>query len=556
MDMNNEAIGKVTATEKKPTTCTTVRFWVHRDVVIRPFDIVKIKHIPENPGSAPSYTYVMVQDMDYITDSAGHLANYVSSDFGDLTAEPQNERLGTTVVEAEVLYNDQAIEMPVRDGAIVKWADVEGIKDALGLRAFQQPIPAGYICTSNGEEVPIEFEATYLLGPEGAHLNIAGISGLATKTSYAMFLMNSIQQRMADKVTMIIFNVKSEDLLAIDEPNSELKDFQREEWKKCGLEPVPFRNVTYLYPFANRPDSGYTSSHVNREILAKQQREDRAFNYFYDIEIGIRKLALLFSDIDDPHSTMESIVHQLPEIEASSWDAFRAEIGQIAQKGSGRAGDISILSWRKFKRLLESRTDNDLFTERSHTQAEKKRHRLIRDAIRDLKIGDVLVIDVEPLPDYLQCLVFGDVIQTIYGAKLGDEEDIDPDAFGSVIVFADELNKYAPHSSGGERTLTRNLLEITERGRSLGVVLFGAEQFRSGVHGRVLGNCSTNVYGRTSPIEIAKCPDYRELPKSYKSTISRLPKGSLLLQHALFKTGLIKVRFPFPCYYQPKAGVR
>ncbi len=183
----------------------------------------------------------------------------VSSDFGDLTAKPQNERLGTTIAEAEVLYNDQEIEMPARDGATVEWADVEGIKDALGLRGFKQPIPAGYICTSNGEEVPIEFEVDYLLGPEGAHLNIAGISGLATKTSYAMFLMNSIQQRLKDKVPMVIFNVKGNDLLAIDQLNPDLTTGQREEWQKCGLEPTPFRNVTYLETVAHLPACSWAS---------------------------------------------------------------------------------------------------------------------------------------------------------------------------------------------------------------------------------------------------------------------------------------------------------
>ncbi|HHV61426.1 MAG TPA: ATP-binding protein [Firmicutes bacterium] len=548
--MNEKAIGKVTATEKNPTTCTSVRFWVHRDVVIRPFDIVKIKHIAGRRDNEPSHTYAVVQDLHYITDSASHLANYVSSDFGDLAAEPQNERLGTTIAEAEVLYNDQEIEMPVHDGAVVEWADVEGIKDALGLRALQLPIPAGYISTSNGEEVPIEFEAAYLLGPEGAHLNIAGISGLATKTSYAMFLMNSIQQRMSNKVTMVIFNVKGSDLLAIDRPNPDLTDTQRGEWKKCGLEPTPFERVTYLYPFANRPDNGYTLSHIDLKILEDQIRKGQAFNYFYDIETGRRKLGLLFSDIDDPNSTMESIAHHLPEIDANSWEAFRRQIQPMVQKGSGKGGDIPLVSWRKFKRLLETRTDHDLFTERS--LVKEKRHILIHEAIKRLKPGDVLVVDIEPLPDYLQCLVFGDVIQTIYAAKLGDEEDIEPNSLGTVVVFADELNKYAPKSSDSGRTLTRNLLEITERGRSLGMVLFGAEQFRSGVHDRVLGNCSTNIYGRTSPVEVAKCPDYKEFPQAYKSAITRLPKGNLLLQHAVFKTALLKVRFPFPCYYQPK----
>jgi hypothetical protein len=551
--MDSKTIGKITATENKPTTCNTLRFWVHEDEVVRPFDIVRVRHISKEHNGRPSYTYAIIQDLQYITDSAGHLANYVSSDFGDLEVQPQNERLGTTIAEAEVLYNDQEIEMPVRDDALVEWADIEGIKDALGLRGFKKPIPAGYICMSNGDEIPIEFEAAYLLGPEGAHLNIAGVSGLATKTSYAMFLMNSIQQRLADKVKMIIFNVKGNDLLQIDEkPEVALTETQISEWKKCGLAPVPFHDVTYLYPYAKRANYGYTSSHVSLPALEKQQTANRAFNYHYDVETGRNKLALLFSDIDDPNATMESIAHQLPEIDAESWEEFRKEIQPKAQKGSGQSGDISVLSWRKFKRLLEARTNHDIFTERASTETDKKRQILVRNAIKTLKPGGVLVIDVEPLPDYLQCLVFGDVIQTIYGAKLGDDEEIKPETVGQVVIFADELNKYAPKSSENARTLTRNLLEITERGRSLGVILFAAEQFRSGVHDRILGNCSTNVYGRTSPVEISKCPDYHYFPANHKAAIARLPQGSLLLQHAVFKTALIKARFPYPAYNQPK----
>lgn len=553
--MNEKTIGKVTATEKQPTTCNTVHFWVHQDVIIRPFDVVRIPHISKD-GGKPSYTYAIVQDLQYITDSAGHLANYVSHDFGELNASPQNDRIGTTVAEAEVLYNDQEIEMPVRDGANVEWADAAGIQEALGLSARQHPIPAGYICMSNGQEIPIEFEADYLLGPEGAHLNIAGISGLATKTSYAMFLMSSIQQKMSKKPAMVIFNVKGNDLLSIDEASSELTESHRTEWEKCGLAAIPFENVMYLYPYSNskRPEDSHTISHVDKQILSRQQEGERAFNYFYDVETALPKLALLFSDIDDPNATMEGIADSLSDIEVSSWADLRKHIESRTSKGAKQPENIPVGSWRKFSRLLKSRTESDLFTEKARTETDKKRQKRISDAIRELKPGQVVVIDIEPLPDYLQCLVFGDVIQTIYGIKLGDEEGVDPDKLGTVVVFADELNKYAPKSSeGNRRTLTEKLLEITERGRSLGVVLFGAEQFRSGVHDRVLGNCSTNVYGRTNPVELAKSPDYRYFPEAYKSAIARLPKGSLLLQHAAFKTSLIKVRFPYPAYYQPKS---
>ena len=290
------------------------------------------------------------------------------------------------------------------------------------------------------------------------------------------------------------------------------------------------------------------------ERLLRQQASDRAYNYFYDVETGIRRLRLLFSDIDDPTQSMESIFGYIAGSEYSSWDQFRSHVEANTRKGvpSQQKGSISLASWKKFHRLLETRMLNPIFTERSQVKAEPKRQLLVSEALEKLSPGAVLVIDIAPLPSYLQALVFGDVVDTIYEAILGGEGEVGAARDCKVVVFADELNKYAPKFGGKERTLTGNLLEITERGRSIGVVLFGAEQFRSGVHDRVLGNCSTNVFGRTSPVEVEKCPDYRYFPGTHKWAVQRLKQGELLLQHAIFKTSLVKVRFPRPSYFQPK----
>lgn len=547
--METKVIGKVTATENKPTTYNTIRFWLAENEDIRIFDVVRVRHIKN------SHTYAIVRDLQFITDSAGHLADYVSSDFGDVAAAPVNRRLGTTIAEAEVLYNSADIEMPVREGAPVETADAEGVRKALGLVGFENPIPAGYISMSYGLEVPIEFEAKYLLGPEGAHLNIAGISGLATKTSYAMFLLNAVQQRMGDRVSMILLNVKGSDLLAIDEPPKQpLSSEKIDEWRRCGLEARPFQRVKYLYPYSQRESGSFYSNTSlasrRKDVLAKQHEEDRAFNYFYDVDTMKEKMPLLLADVDDPQMTFESIFEQVKGIQVSSWDAFRAEIQQYTRPRQQLGSPILVQSWRKFYRFLQTRTTNPLFVEASITETKQKRQKSVADAVRELRPGEVLVVDIEPLPDYLQCLVVGDIISTIRNIKLGEDDQVDPSDLGRVIVFADELNKYAPKSDTGGRSLTSVLLEVTERGRSLGIVLFGAEQFRSAVHDRILGNCSTNAYGRTSPVEMAKCPDYRYFPDSHKASITRLQQGSLLLQHAVFKTHLIKVRFPFPCYYK------
>ena len=93
-----------------------------------------------------------------------------------------------------------------------------------------------------------------------------------------------------------------------------------------------------------------------------------------------------------------------------------------------------------------------------------------------------------------------------------------------------------------------NLLDITERGRSEGVILFSAEQFRSSIHDRIKGNCGTNIYGRTNAIEVSR-PDYKFVPNVYANMMTRLRKGDLIIHHPVFKT-LLKIQFPFPSYNQ------
>jgi len=554
--MSDDYIGKVTATENKPTSCNTVRFWVKDDIVIRPFDIVKIENVRS------SFSYAIVKDLEYMTDSSGHLNNYISSDFGDVSLRPFNKRIGTTVAEAEILYNSENIEMPIKDGVGVEWADKDGIMEALGLRNVKRPIPAGYITQSNNLKIPIVLEREYLLGPQAAHLNIAGISGLATKTSYVLFLLSAIQQMSGkdpsgkDLVKTILFNVKGTDLLHIDEdPIPQLTSEQLDEWAKCELEPKPFKNVHYLYPFSKNERQNFNQSHIEQGSYKRQCDSNIAFNYYYGIETALQNLEMLISDIDDTTATMDSIINKFKgEIDKiDNWDVFHDRLGHRIQSGVQGDKEIAVQSWRKFTRLMRSRTINDIFTEKAVVHPEKKRHKQIKEKLMELQPGEVLVIDIEPLPSYLQSFIVGDVVRTLYGMKQGEYEEYDQESNTcKIIVFADELNKYAPKGSTTGQALTGNLLEITERGRSLGVLLFGAEQFRSGVHERILGNCGTDVFGRTSPVEVEKGSDYRYFPKTYKSAVQRLDKGQLLLQHPIFKTALVKLRFPIPAYFQPK----
>jgi DNA helicase HerA-like ATPase len=121
-----------------------------------------------------------------------------------------------------------------------------------------------------------------------------------------------------------------------------------------------------------------------------------------------------------------------------------------------------------------------------------------------------------------------------------------------VVVFVDELNKYAP-GDGPDTYVKKMLLDISERGRYLGLVLFGAEQFRSQVHRRVVGNAGTQLFGRMDMDELAT-PGYQVLTPATKSKLATLPIGELMVRHPHF-TQPIFVRFPKPPVLRGRDGV-
>ena len=135
--------------------------------------------------------------------------------------------------------------------------------------------------------------------------------------------------------------------------------------------------------------------------------------------------------------------------------------------------------------------------------------------------------------------------RAIYDLKLGAERDNIPH---KVIMFVDELNKYASNDVPKNSPILKQLLDIAERGRSLGIILFSVEQFRSAIHDRVKGNCATAAYGRTNAIEVSK-PDYRYIPKTYQNMMTRLSPGEYIISNPALRS-LINVRFPRPTYKQ------
>lgn len=548
-------IGKVIATEKAPTTVDEFYFWTDKEMILKPFDVIKVSHIKD------SVTFGVVEEISHLTDNTSFIGGFISSDFGDVSATSYTQRIGMNYVKAKVVANSKDIYTPVLDSSNVSLANEEDVKEALGLKNPKNPLACGYIEMYEKPDnisIPVHFNSHFLIGPEGAHLNISGISGLASKTSYAMFLLKAIQDKYLkskseESVAFVFLNVKGRDLLAIDEANDELEKEQLEIYEKLGVDASPFKNVRYFYPYSKDISS---STYCKVDDVKSQMALNKAELFKYIYEDDKENIDLLFSNIDDPTQTMDSIVNVIASGQGNfsnitNWSDLLEQIKNNTVSGKNLDKEITVLSWRKFYRLFRKTIEKTTIFANSYNK-EKKETRL-QESIKGINKNDVYVVDIAKLDEETQGFVFGDVMRAIYDLKLGqidgrDEKDIP----SKIVLFIDELNKYASKDVPKSSPILRQLLDITERGRSLGIILFAAEQFKSDIHDRVKGNCATHAYGRTNAIEVSK-PDYQFVPSVYKSMLTRLKQGEYILQNPIFRS-LLNIKFPKPIYKQYKNG--
>ena len=225
--------------------------------------------------------------------------------------------------------------MPVPSEKKVYFADEPAIKAALGFdRIKGKPIPAGLIKQSNGLNVPVYVDSHYIVGPEAAHANASGISGLATKTSYLMFLVYSIYSKL-ENASIIIFNVKQSDLLHLHESAKDLTDQDRQMYEKLGLKAEPFdiKKVKYFLPRGSngKPDS--------------DEPPDIHSIYAYTLNDSFGDLYLLLSEVQDQSFTIDAFTNFV----RNNWDENTAS---VTFQGTGTSKGITSGPLKTWQELI------------------------------------------------------------------------------------------------------------------------------------------------------------------------------------------------------------
>ncbi|MGH9821914.1 MAG: ATP-binding protein, partial [Blastocatellia bacterium] len=206
--------------------------------------------------------------------------------------------VAVTRVEPEIF-------VPPLPGQSVFRAEGVDRDQALFFDSMEHKFPMGL--SRDGEVVYGNLE--FLDGSRGAHVNISGISGVATKTSYATFLLYGLFNSgiLEDHVTntrAIIFNVKGEDLLFLDKPNSRRKPDTESQYTKLGLVPEAFSSVGIFAPVKRGedvllPDTG--------------SRQEGVTGFCWTIEEFCREryLRFLFAEADDETSHLSAVIDQV-----------------------------------------------------------------------------------------------------------------------------------------------------------------------------------------------------------------------------------------------------
>ncbi|MFN2602704.1 MAG: ATP-binding protein [Gemmatimonadaceae bacterium] len=555
--MSNAPLGRVVATERRPNTPHEFNFWTALDSPVGIGTIVRVDGSNPVNGQVPRIYGIVIEGFSY-TDLQSPMHDVMGHD-----GSPENAGFAVTERSEIRLYSAAVLRQipdeplqPVPMGE-VHLADENDVAVALRMDGYLKEgastgIPIG-VYHAGATDSTIYLDADFLLGPEAAHLNISGMSGLATKTSAIEWLLASVFAHFPEdkgSIAAVCFNVKGPDLCFLDQPGK-LEDRDEELYHKMRVPAKPFERIQYFAP--------YTAKGFQLNTL---RSNEALLDNVTPLTWGLREV-LRYAEVllnrDDIDAKADALIDFINE----------RVLDRVFEKDGILSRDHTVQSFADledwFKDLLRGleAKNNDSWRTHHIATIRKVRNRLsnistrcaglVTDtgAVSDLPFGSfedrmVYVVDVATLEEDAQDLIFARIV-----SKLREHLERRDLGVKHLIVFVDELNKYA--SSDGPDTYVRKmLLDIAERGRYLGLVLFSAQQFRSQVHRRVVGNSGTSLFGRMDADELAT-PGYSVLSAATRTKLATLEKGQLMVRHPHF-TQPIFVRFPRPAVMQGRDG--
>ncbi|HEV2755614.1 MAG TPA: ATP-binding protein [Actinomycetota bacterium] len=435
--------------------------------------------------------------------------------------------------------------------------------DEMGGGASARALPVGL----SRDSEPVWVDVDFFDGTKGAHMSISGVSGVATKTSYALFFLRCLTAhpkslgKGARNLKVLVFNVKGQDLLFLDKPNSRFTDEAAEDWRRLGMDPSPFDSVSFWAPAMPHASSeGVPDSRARAEGVDAFRWTPREF-------VDERLLPLMFTDAADTRQQITFVAERVTrQLERFACDvAGRPGAIMLRDPNGGMWSDEPVVPFPG-ERVIESLGDlvdeiasyvepddgePDLaWTSRvapGTVSAFMRRlfgalprvGRLVRSGPSrriDRNREAVTVVDIHDLHEAAQRFVVGAMIAEVHREKEGRGR------FPLSVIVLDELNKYAPRE--GWSPIKDTLIDIAQRGRSLGILLIGAQQSASRIDPDILGNASIKVSGRLDSAE-AERSEYGWMLPSTRARARLLKPGTMVLSQPSIPAPTV-LEFPYP----------
>ena len=584
-------IGRVVTSEKNPAAAHEFSFWA-ADTPAAALAL-DIGHIVVAFSEEAAVIGILDEPQRY-GDLKTFLDDYFDyqgeEDIGAALASTRPEILVFTcrVLASRHLRDDVRSRRPPRSGPVY-YATPDAIRLALGKEGYSgTAIPVLLHRNGNaardedGAEIfeetddgsrlvfqhtPVDVDSDYLLGPEAGHANWTGQSGLATKTSHALFVISSVFQKSPQSVAALMFNVKGPDLLWLDKAAYVSPEeaealagrgvkmptpLDRLMYEKMAMSPAPVDKLRIFAPYkpGGEPhnehgdqinlDGAFDHAALNTLRTARHET-DCVYPILWNLQEVLRYPHRVFEggDLDDKFFGFLSDLREQRVQTVKGFDEKMREIMEYLNTADDDGKKPQ--TWNDHHRFTILKAKNRISNLTNKCGGLLARNLVNYGALPrcDGTFADreLRVIDIANCNTTVQELLVSATIQRVWERAERSELGVE-----KVIIFVDELNKYAP--GGGRGGLRDTLVDIAARGRHLNVVLFGAEQFRSKVDDEVVGNAATSFYGRIGDEEIIS-PSYRALTESTRAELLRVPKGTLLMRHAHIPVPVFGV-FPRP----------
>ena len=554
-----DRVGRVLGSEH--TTTSEFRVVLDDDQYLQLDDLVVVP--TQVPKRGEVRTYGVVTEAQAVFEGATFESDtHRVAELGILpAAKVRSAQIAVTRVDPEVWVSPDP-------GEVVERATGEARRKALYVDEMGRPLPIGL--GRDGE--PVHIDLDFFDGRKGGHMSVSGISGVATKTSFALFFLRMLTAREhtalvgegASSLRALVFNVKGEDLLWLDTPNRLFDDDARAAWATLGVEPSPFPSVRFWAPPRPRsgdvmlPDTGgrlegvdvfawTPREFIDEELLAFcftdandaknqlpfiRERVQSQLRKFATDVVGRPGAVVLRDPRSSPHAPGEAVQAEAGERVVTDLASLVDAIAEYLEPEDGGEPE-----WAWSGRVMGGTVS--AFMRRLHAASGRLGH-LVRagESNRiDRAKASVTVVAIQTLHEQAQRFVVGALLNETFR----DKEESGQRLPLSVIVL-DELNKYAPREGTGP--LKDMLIDIAQRGRSLGVLLVGAQQTASRVAPEVLENAAMRVAGRLDAAE-AERSEYGWMLPSIRARARLLKPGTMVVSQPAIPVPLV-VDFPFP----------